>query len=67
MDPSARSIMMERARTHLHFCIELYNIQLKAGRYFLHEHPATATSWSDPEVNKLMQKASVDTTVMHAC
>eukprot|EP00972_Heterocapsa_arctica_P002420 350021-Heterocapsa_arctica.AAC.1 len=66
MDPTQRDIVMRRARTHLHFCVDLYNIKLKAGRYFLHEHPATATSWKDPDVSRFMQQAGVDTTVMHA-
>eukprot|EP00972_Heterocapsa_arctica_P030953 4551549-Heterocapsa_arctica.AAC.1 len=67
MDPTQKAIMMRRARTHLDVCLKLYHIQLKAGRYFLHEHPATATSWQDPEVIKCMQQVGVDTAVMHAC
>eukprot|EP00972_Heterocapsa_arctica_P024003 3536155-Heterocapsa_arctica.AAC.1 len=59
--------MLERARVHLHFCLELYTIQKAAGRYFLHEHPATATSWQDPKVLRFMQQHGVDTTIMHAC
>eukprot|EP00972_Heterocapsa_arctica_P038713 5705602-Heterocapsa_arctica.AAC.1 len=62
MDPDQKAIMMSPARTHLHFCLKLYNIQLRAGRYFLHEHPATATSWKDPEVINFMRQAGVDTT-----
>eukprot|EP00972_Heterocapsa_arctica_P057602 8498002-Heterocapsa_arctica.AAC.1 len=42
-------------------------MKLEAGRYLLHEHPATATSWKDPEVTNFMRQAGVDTTVMHAC
>ena len=30
---------------HLCFCCELYLLQIKSGRYFLHEHPDGATSW----------------------
>ena len=32
-------------RVHLQFCAELYQMQLDAGRFFLHEHPKNATSW----------------------
>ena len=37
----------ERAEVdlHLRFVCELYQMQLDAGRYFLHEHPNGATSW----------------------
>ena len=35
-------------RIHLAFCMELYEIQIKASRYFLHEHPRNATSWAEP-------------------
>eukprot|EP00972_Heterocapsa_arctica_P002690 398198-Heterocapsa_arctica.AAC.1 len=35
---------------------------LAAGRYFLHEHPATATSWQDPKVIAFMQRPGVATT-----
>eukprot|EP00972_Heterocapsa_arctica_P060005 8849694-Heterocapsa_arctica.AAC.1 len=66
MDPTQKAIMISRARTHLHVCLKRYNIQLKAGRYFLHEHLATATSWKDPKVINFMRRAGVDTTVMHA-
>ena len=29
----------------LGFAVEIYWLQLEAGRHFLHEHPATASSW----------------------
>ena len=35
----------KRATQHLEFCVELYREQAKAGRYFVHEHPAYASSW----------------------
>ena len=39
---------------HIEFCIELYREQLKHGRYFLHEHPAYATSWQLEAMQRLM-------------
>ena len=30
---------------HLEFCVEQYEVQMKRGRYFLHEHPQSARSW----------------------
>ena len=39
-----------KAVAHIKFVFELYDLQLQGGRYFLHEHPASATSWRLPEV-----------------
>ena len=39
-----------RAVSHIRFVFELYDLQVQGGRYFLHEHPASATSWQLPEV-----------------
>ena len=44
---------------HLEFCMELYRIQPKNGRYFLHEHPAYATSWQTDMVQSLMQEEGI--------
>merc|ERR1712242_175486 len=33
------------AMTLLGFALEVYQLQLSAGRHFLHEHPASASSW----------------------
>ena len=32
---------------HLKFVAQLYEDQIKANRYFLHEHPLSAMSWSE--------------------
>ena len=39
-----------RAVEHMRFVFELYELQVQGGRYFLHEHPAQASSWKLPEV-----------------
>ena len=41
---------------HLLFAIDVYDMQLSAGRYVLHEHPQSAASWHLPEMVALMQK-----------
>ena len=41
-----------RAVEHIKFVFELYDLQVRSGRYFLHEHPATATSWKLPVVTE---------------
>ncbi|CAK0839184.1 unnamed protein product [Prorocentrum cordatum] len=37
--------IMERGIVHLVFCAERYKEQIKAGRLFLHEQPASSRSW----------------------
>ena len=39
MGPEVVTQRMTYARKHLEFCIQLYEIQWRNGRYFLHEHP----------------------------
>ena len=59
MDPAEVQRRMEYGRRHLEFCTQLYNIQWEAGRYFLHEHPAGASSWSEKCIQKLLNKHGV--------
>ena len=49
-DPSIVSKEYVRAMIHIRFTMELYKIQHAAGRYFLHEHPAQASSWAEDVV-----------------
>ena len=46
-------------RLHLQFVASLYEEQAKANRYFLHEHPAQATSWALEEIRKLRGDSGV--------
>ena len=39
--------VMEEARRHLEFVCKLYRMQHQSGRYYLHEHPYSATSWRE--------------------
>ena len=54
-DPSIVSREYVRAMVHIRFCMELYQLQHDGGRYFIHEHPTSATSWAVPEVRRIMQ------------
>ena len=45
-----------KAEVHLKFCCKLYKLQQSLGRYYLHEHPSTATSW-DVKCMKVMQES----------
>ena len=46
---SDRQDMIHKGRQHLKVCLELYQAQIDNGLYFLHEHPASASSWKLPE------------------
>jgi hypothetical protein len=45
-DDGKRRAAREAAEVHLDFVAQLYRDQLDGGRYFLHEHPRWASSWS---------------------
>ncbi len=47
------------AEVLLVFAVAVYKLQVLAGRHFLHEHPATATSWRHPAVSKLRARPGV--------
>ena len=59
--------MLKRAITHLKFCCELYELQVKAGRYFLHEHPVQATSWRLPCIQRVLALPGVHTCIGDMC
>ena len=66
-DPEVVRKELIRARVHLEFCMELYREQHLAGRYFLHEHPAQASSWQEAKVIDLMQLDGVFRTTVDQC
>ena len=58
---------LKDAKAHIKFCVSLYEIQIRAGRYFLHEHPAGASSWKMKEMTKLMLHPEVDAVTFDMC
>ena len=66
-DPYVVEAEKRRAVMHLEFCIELYREQLRHGRYFLHEHPAYATSWQEEAMRGLMGEQGVETATCDQC
>ena len=56
-----------RAMLRLRFVCELYQEQLDAGRYFLHEHPAGATSWGEECIKELMAQQDVEVATCDRC
>ena len=51
---------------HMEFVVKLYRKQLEAGRIFVHENPAHATSWALPAIRK-MGRLSGRTFVVFVC
>ena len=56
-----------QACVHLEFVAELYRDQLADGRYFLHEHPRSASSWDLDCMQRLQSTAGVDTVCGDQC
>ena len=52
---------------HLRFVCELYQEQMDAGRYFLHEHPAGATSWGEECIEELLAQQGVEVATCDRC
>ena len=48
--------LIRRGLVHLLFAMELCQVQVDAGRYYMFEHPWTARSWQIPAVQRLAQR-----------
>ena len=46
--------MLEEGRLHLEFMESLYRSELKAGRFFIREHSATALSWDERCITEII-------------
>ena len=60
-DPAKVQAKLEEGRHHLNTAIAAYRRQMGRGRVFLHEHPASATSWEEPEMKALQGEDGVYT------
>ena len=67
MDPEKVAERKRIARIHLEFCAKLYKLQHAAGRYFLHEHPDSASSWHEDTFMNLCQLDGVLTVRADQC
>ena len=56
-----------KAKIHLLFCTGPYKAQMEAGRYFLREHPESATSWYETCMADLAAHPMVMTTTIDQC
>ena len=50
---------LEVAKKHVSFCLQLYKIQIKESRHFVHEYPNNAMSWAMPKVQALASMLGV--------
>ena len=66
-DPDEVHRKMIEATINLAFCAELYAMQIKGGRYYLHEHPLTASSWQEPCLRKIFKHKHNIVTRIHMC
>ena len=66
-NPAEVKLQYERAMIHLEFCCRLYQRQVDRGLYFLHEHPAYATSWDESCMNILLAHPLIDRITADQC
>ena len=66
-DPEVVRREMDQACAHIMFCFEMYELQRKAGRYFAHEHPSSASSWSRPEVLEMLLRDDCELVEVDMC
>ena len=67
MDPADLRERMETAMSLLEFSFQVARMQEAAHRSFVHEHPASATSWRKPCTRTLLAKQSFQTVVFDQC
>ena len=57
----------EHARRHLEFATKLYKIQAQEGRYFLHEHLESVSSWQERCVQEVLNIKGVKKVMGDQC
>ena len=66
-DPDEVQRKLVEAKIHLAFCAELYKMQIESGRYYLHEHPTSALSWSESCIQNIINHTDNFVTRIHMC
>ena len=66
-NPQEQQRKLIEGKVLLNFALDVYRWQVRRGRYFVHEHPATATSWTLPEVQKLLSHPTVECITSDMC
>ena len=67
MDPAEVARRRAKAEILLHFAVEIYEMQLRARRRFIHEHPLSASSWEDLRVARLRARLGVHVVAADLC
>ena len=67
MDRERVESLMKEGRMHLEFMAKVYRKQYRRGRFFLHEHPATAVSWSEQSIDQIAKLPGVFVTKADQC
>ena len=57
----------KKEEKHVEFMMEIYQMQIDGGRYFLHEHPLTAKSWKMERVKQIEKEQGVMTRTADLC
>ena len=67
MSPEEVNRRVEEGMVHIRFVCKVYQYQLRHGRYFLHEHPRSASSWGTSHIQNILKHKSVHVTKCHQC
>ena len=65
--PAVVKAKLDARREHLIFCMNLYEIQIKGGRFFVHEHPQEAASWSEACIVRIAAMEGVEMASVDMC
>ena len=66
-DPAVVKAELDAARVHLEFCMSLYLLQMRGNRFFVHEHPQDADSWTEDSVTRIAAMKGVDMASVDMC
>ena len=58
---------MKIAEQHIKFCVEIYKMQIAGRRFFMHEHPHSASSWRMREIVEMVARQDVETVECDMC
>ena len=59
--------IVTEGKLHLNCMVRVYRKQIAKGKYLIHEHPATAISWSEKEIVKLAAPSDVVVVTADQC
>ena len=66
-DPEIVHSELEEAKDHVRWCMRFCAMQHRSNRYFVYEHPASASSWFLTEVKKMASASGVQCVKCDQC